>query len=125
MVLNSVRQSVSEQSEKYIFDQGVKTTYHIGHAYDNSSYSSFLSGKLALVMIGNNRYIDIQQIINYYRLTKDYIIDNQMVDSMVSSVDFSQTNLHTIDSNIQNAFEIYPLQTSIKSLMVNLLYHLI
>ena len=116
LVLNSVRQSVSEQSEKYIFDQGVKTTYHIGHAYDNSSYSSFLSGKLALVMIGNNRYIDIQQIINYYRLTKDYIIDNQMVDSMVSSVDFSQTNLHTIDSNIQNAFEIYPLQTSIKSL---------
>lgn len=51
------------------------------------------------------------------RLTKDYIVDNQLVDEDVQTVDFSQTNLFTTNQDILNSFEIYPLQNSVISLI--------
>lgn len=50
---------------------------------------------------------------NYYRTTKDYMIDNEYVDAGVKTVDFSQTSLFTIDPTIQNQFNIFPLQNDV------------
>lgn len=89
---------------------------NIGHKYDGkNSYEDF-SGKITGLLIGRRTYF-LNDIVNkFYRLTKDYLIDNQLVDNDAKTVDFSQTNLFSINQEIHNLFEIYPLQNDIVSL---------
>lgn len=66
--------------------------------------------------------LKLEEVKKYYLLSKDYIIDSQLsnglnlLGSTGNLVDFSQTDLHTIDSSIQNQFEIYPLHNNLLSL---------
>lgn len=89
---------------------------NIGHKYDGkNSYEDF-SGKITGLLIGRRTYF-LNDIVNkFYRLTKDYLIDNQLVDNDAKTVDFSQTNLFSINQEIHNLFEIYPLQNNVVSL---------
>ena len=89
---------------------------NIGHKYDGkNSYENF-SGKITGLLIGRRTYF-LNDIVNkFYRLTKDYLIDNQLVDNDAKTVDFSQTNLFSINQEIHNLFEIYPLQNDVVSL---------
>ena len=89
---------------------------NIGHKYDGkNSYEDF-SGKITGLLIGRRTYF-LNDIVNkFYRLTKDYLIDNQLVDNDAKIVDFSQTNLFSINQEIHNLFEIYPLQNNVVSL---------
>ena len=89
---------------------------NIGHKYDGkNSYEDF-SGKITGLLIGIRTYF-LNDIVNkFYRLTKDYLIDNQLVDNDAKTVDFSQTNLFSINQEIHNLFEIYPLQNNVVSL---------
>lgn len=89
---------------------------NIGHKYDGkNSYEDF-SGKITCLLIGRRTYF-LNDIVNkFYRLTKDYLIDNQLVDNDAKTVDFSQTNLFSINQEIHNLFEIYPLQNNVVSL---------
>lgn len=89
---------------------------NIGHKYDGkNSYEDF-SGKITGLLIGRRTYF-LNDIVNkFYRLTKDYLIDNQLVDNDAKTVDFSQTNLFSINQEIHNLFEIYPLQNDVVSL---------
>lgn len=52
----------------------------------------------------------------FYRVTKDYIIDNQLKDDDTVSVDFSLSQIYTTDQEILSSFEIYPLQNHVKSI---------
>ena len=54
--------------------------------------------------------------MTYYKLTKDYFSDTLMKNDNRGTVNISQTKLYTIDSNIQNNYEIFPLQNDLKSL---------
>lgn len=89
---------------------------NIGHKYDGkNSYEDF-SGKITGLLIGRRTYF-LNDIVNkFYRLTKDYLIDNQLVDNDAKTVDFSQKNLFSINQEIHNLFEIYPLQNNVVSL---------
>ena len=89
---------------------------NIGHKYDGkNSYEDF-SGKITGLLIGIRTYF-LNDIVNkFYRLTKDYLIDNQLVDNDAKTVYFSQTNLFSINQEIHNLFEIYPLQNNVVSL---------
>lgn len=89
---------------------------NIGHKYDGkNSYEDF-SGKITGLLIGRRTYL-LNDIVNkFYRLTKDYLIDNQLVDNDAKTVDFSQTNLFSINQEIHNLFEVYPLQNNVVSL---------
>ena len=93
--------------------------YNIGHKYDGTSSSNYFSGKIASLLISKRKYLLLEDLQRYYRLSKDYIINNQLIDSDCSTVDFSQTNLYTINENIQNLFDIYPLHNSVTSLKGN------
>lgn len=97
-------------------DTNPKPVMNIGHKYDGkNSYEDF-SGKITGLLIGRRTYF-LNDIVNkFYRLTKDYLIDNQLVDNDAKTVDFSQTNLFSINQEIHNLFEIYPLQNNVVSL---------
>lgn len=97
-------------------DCGFDAPVNIGHKYDGKSMSYPFSGKIACVMLGKVRYLDDAIIYKFYRLTKDYIIDNEVIDEDVRAVDFSQTNLFSINQNLLNFFDIYPLQNNVQSL---------
>lgn len=114
--LNAERSTLNVTNDIYEFDQGTNITYHIGHFYNNVSYSNYLKGKIALLSFGRNSSITVNKVVNYYKMTKDYIVDNQLVDDSVKTVDFSQSTIHTINQDILSSFEIYPLQSSVKSL---------
>lgn len=114
--LNGNIQTMEMTGRNYGLEMDKNPAYHIGHMYYNGESSGF-SGKIALLMISNNddSDISISTLMNYYKLTKDYICDNQG-DTQWRCVNSSSSNLYTIDSNIQNNYEIFPLQNDLKSL---------
>ncbi len=75
-----------------------------------------LKGILDEACFDKNIILFMDEIQDYYRLTKDYLIYNEFVADEIRTVDFSTTNLHTTNQNILNNFEIYPLQNSVTSL---------
>lgn len=89
---------------------------NIGHKFDGYTSSFDFTGKITGLLIGRRTYLFNDTIVKFYRLTKDYIIDNQLVDGAAKTVDFSQTNLFTINQNILSMFDIYPLQNNVLSL---------
>ena len=74
--------------------------------------------KVACLLLGH-RYVSVDGLYKFYRLTKDYIVENDLIDKKNSLVDFSETNLLSINQNILNKFEIYPLKNSLNSLNGN------
>ena len=49
-------------------------------------------------------------------MTKDYIIDNQIIDDNKNIVDYSLTTLKTINQDLLNRFTIFPLDNNLYSL---------
>lgn len=116
LFVNAHRHVYKKQDPRLYVDCGFKAPMNIGHKFDGANVGNDFSGKIACLIFGRGRYLDNSTIIKFYRLTKDYIIDNQLVDGTAKTVDFSQTNLFTINQNILNLFEIYPLQNNVVSL---------
>ena len=116
LFVNAHRQVYKKQDPRLYVDCGFKAPMNIGHKFDGATLSDDLDGKIACLIFGRGRYLDNSTIIKFYRLTKDYIIDNQLVDGTAKTVDFSQTNLFTINQNILNLFDVYPLQNNVVSL---------
>ena len=119
LVVNGHRQAYLKENPRLYVDCDPDPIMNIGHKFDGKSCSNDFSGKITGLFIGRRSYFANGTIRKFYRLTKDYIIDNQLVDSNVRTVDFSQTNLFTINQNILDMFEIYPLQNSVISLNGN------
>ena len=99
----------------YGLEMDKNPAYHIGHMYYNGELSPF-DGKIALLMIGNNNTnLNANEMMNFYKLTHDYICDNQN-DFDYRAVKSSGTSLYTLDSTILNQYEIFPLKNDLKSL---------
>lgn len=73
--------------------------------------------RLASLFIAHNENINIGDIYKFYRYTKDYLIDNQLIEDDIKTVNFSSTNLYQINTNIfQENYRVYPLNNSLNSL---------
>ena len=116
LTVNAHTQTFKAVDPRIYVEIGTYPIYNIGHKYDGLNVTNVFSGKISCLLISARKYLTLNQIYKYYRLSKDYIIDNQLVDLEVEAVDFGQTNLYTINQTIQNLFEIYPLQNSVLSL---------
>lgn len=116
LVVNGHRQIFKKQDPRIYVDIDPDPVYNIGHKFDGFSCSSDFNGKITGLMIGRRTYFLDETVSKFYRLTNDYIIDNQLVDNDVKTVDFSQTNLFTLNQSLLDLFEIYPLQNNVTSL---------
>lgn len=66
--------------------------------------------------IANKRMLKQNEIYNYFRISKDYITDNQVIEDDINTVDFSETSLLNVSANYQNQFDIFPLHNDVLSL---------
>ena len=113
--LNGNIQTMEMTGRNYGLEMDKNPAYHIGHMYYNGELSPF-DGKIALLMIGsNNTNLNANEMMNFYKLTHDYICDNQN-DFDYRAVKSSGTSLYTLDSTILNQYEIFPLKNDLKSL---------
>ena len=113
--LNGNIQTMEMTGRNYGLEMDKNPAYHIGHMYYNGELSPF-DGKIALLMIGNNNTnLNANEMMNFYKLTHDYICDNQN-DFDYRAVKSSGTSLYTLDSTILNQYEIFPLKNDLKSL---------
>lgn len=116
-MLNGNIQTMEMTERNYGLEMDKNPAYHIGHMYYNGELSPF-DGKIALLMIGNNNTnLNANEMMNFYKLTHDYICDNQN-DFDYRAVKSSGTSLYTLDSTILNQYEIFPLKNDLKSLRV-------
>ncbi len=111
--LNGSAKSFSQQNPRIDVDLGDNPLYCIGNCHNDTSA---MSGYITALLVSPRRYWTNYQVLQYYRASKDYIIDNQFVDNYVKTVDFSQTTLYTVDKNIQDSWDICPLHSSVTSL---------
>ena len=112
--LNGNIQTMEMTGRNYGLEMDKNPAYHIGHMYYNGELSPF-DGKIALLMIGNNNTnLNANEMMNFYKLTHDYICDNQN-DFDYRAVK-SSGSLYTLDSTILNQYEIFPLKNDLKSL---------
>ena len=113
--LNGNIQTMEMTGRNYGLEMDKNPAYHIGHMYYNGELSPF-DGIIALLMIGNNNTnLNANEMMNFYKLTHDYICDNQN-DFDYRAVKSSGTSLYTLDSTILNQYEIFPLKNDLKSL---------
>ena len=113
--LNGNIQTMEMTGRNYGLEMDKNPAYHIGHMYYNGELSPF-DGKIALLMIGNNNTnLNANEMMNFYKLTHDYICDNQNGFDY-RAVKSSGTSLYTLDSTILNQYEIFPLKNDLKSL---------
>ena len=113
--LNGNIQTMEMTGRNYGLEMDKNPAYHIGHMYYNGELSPF-DGKIALLMIGNNNTnLNANEMMNFYKLTHDYICDNQNYFDY-RAVKSSGTSLYTLDSTILNQYEIFPLKNDLKSL---------
>lgn len=92
------------------------TKYNIGAKYNGSTYSDFFEGKIASLYIGPNKYLGINNIMEYYKVTKDYLIDNQLVDADVNGVDFGVGRYTNFTKEDMENYKIFPFHNTVESL---------
>ncbi len=76
----------------------------------------YLNGYVAALMATPRKYAEQDEINNYYSCSKDFIADNQLIDKEAQTVDFGQSSVYTVNKNILDKFEIYPLRNNLLSL---------
>ena len=76
----------------------------------------YLNGYVAALMATPRKYAEQDEINNYYSCSKDFIADNQLIDKNAETVDFGQSSVYTVNKNILDKFEIYPLRNNLLSL---------
>ncbi len=112
--------TVNSKTQVYNFSDTDIVNINLGASemaigFDSINNSKLFASKVTAVYFSRDHLI-LEDVKKYYRLSKDYLIENELVYSGIESVDFGATSLYTMDASIQNQFEIYPLQNSVQSL---------
>lgn len=107
LTLNAHMQIFKKVNPRLYVDCGPKPVINVGHKYDGSQASNDFSGRIACLMISKRKYVSLTDVFKYYRFTKDYIVDNQLVDVDAQTVDFRWHTIglsfnHPSTSNSQN-----------------------
>ena len=77
----------------------------------------FSDCKITLVALGNRKHLDDKTITDFYRKTKDYLIDNILLDDAdFLAADCSMTNIVKDNSGGTNSFKVFPLENNVFSL---------
>ena len=98
---------------------GTKPNYYIGSIngnIDEESNSYSFNGKIACLLVGKNGYVPGSELKEYYKVTKDYLIDNEFVDQEVKAVDFSIGRFYNLNNQNTNNLDILPLNNSVVSI---------
>ena len=89
---------------------GANPIYNLGHKKKDNIESNYFTGKISSVLITNRSYLRYDDILKYYRMSSDYVIENENN----RAVNYSGVNNIT-NNDILKMFEIYPLMNSITS----------
>ena len=115
--INGHIDTYKKESPRIWYDFGKYPLYNIGHDFDGTNATKHINGLITCLTIAPRNHVDYKYLQRHHRIIKDYLIDNTLIsDDGVTTVDFSDVNLYTTDSTIQNRFEIYPLHNSVKSI---------
>ncbi len=116
--LNGCTEKFVCKNPRIYYELGLNPVYNIGHNYDGTTATDHFEGSITCLTISPRDYVSDYYMNKHYRTMKDYVIENALISDgdSIATVDFSDTNLYTTDSSIQNKFEIYPLHNSVESL---------
>ena len=93
------------------FDFGINPQFFIGSSPSNT-YN--FRGEIACMMISIGKSMPQKEIFDFYRISKDYIIEKSNDDN--KCVDFSETVVYTTNNVITTDYDIFPLHNSYVSL---------
>ena len=89
---------------------GLNPIYNLGHKKKDNIEGNYFNGKISSVLITNRSYLRYDDMLKYYKMSSDYVIENENN----RAVNYSGVNNIT-NNEILNMFEIYPLMNSITS----------
>lgn len=93
--------------------------YSIGHRIQDSSNAAPLLGYITGLMIGKRKALSYKEVEEYYKNTKDYLIDSILMVDNMKLFDFGSSILYTDNQTILNNYKIFPLNNNFKSLLNN------
>lgn len=104
--------TMSEQ--KYKLNIGPTPIYAIGNkAIKSDNVVPFIGYISALIICGKNDFFTIEDIQNYYFMTKENVINKPNYNN---NVNISQTNIFSLSKNMLDNYDIFPLQNNVISL---------
>ena len=114
--INGCSKNYVKQNPRIYCEMAQYPVYNIGHKFDGSRVSEALTGKVTALLITPRDYLEAYYLNKYYQISKDYIIDNQLIDDEILMVNFSQANLLLANDALLANKDIYPLQNNVTSL---------
>lgn len=111
-ICNQINYTWSLQDQRLEMNFGYEYVYNVT---DNQIVSPFNNTKLTLIAIGKRQSIDDSLIDDYYRKTKDYIVDNTM-NGEYNTADCSITRLIKAGNSNFGTFKVFPLENNLFSL---------
>lgn len=113
LMLNGKVYSYRKKNPRIYVGLDYPAIYEIGHDLNSNHIpEDKFYGKITALVMGYGKYLQTDETLKIYKTTKDYIIDNQLVDTSVGTVDFSNSNLY----RVSESFDVFPLNNSVISL---------
>ena len=113
--LNGYSEYCDLTSKELEMDFGFKVDY--SNSENPSIEDPFTNCKLALIAIGKRRPLPDSEIYKYYRKTRDYFIDNEVLeDAGFYAADCSITNIIKTPDKDFGIFKVFPLDNNVFSL---------
>ena len=104
LYLNAQLLKYQKKNPRLYVSTGVNPDYCIGWSESSSSY---FSGDITAIIVAKHQYLKSSDVLKIYRTTKDYLVDNEIVD--VNGVDFSESSI----LETTKLDDLVPLQNSI------------
>ena len=109
-MLNNNYDIYRKKNPRLKVDIGSNPIYNLGYKKKDNIEGNYFNGKISSVLITNRSYLRYDDILKYYKMSSDYVIENENN----RAVNYSGVNSIT-NNEILNMFEIYPLMNSITS----------
>ncbi|MDD4157262.1 MAG: hypothetical protein PHY08_11885 [Candidatus Cloacimonetes bacterium] len=119
LVLNDEYKKIVKEDPRYYVIPSNPCDINIGYCRSGASELCKFIGHVTGLMVSNGFDMNPNEIFNYYRIGKEYILESTYTDDNVKTVDSSGTNLYNIDddgTNILSNYDIIPLHNSLISL---------
>ena len=107
LYLNAQLLKYQKKNPRLYVSTGVNPDYCIGWSESSSFY---FSGDITAIIVAKHQYLKSSDVLKIYRTTKDYLVDNEIVD--VNGVDFSESSI----LETTKLDDLVPLQNSVTSL---------
>ena len=113
MMLNDDFKIYEKEKPNFSINLSNKVFYNIGCVFDEyGGYFNF-DGMISCLNVSKRLIYSIDDMAKYYYLTKMYIFDHRLSNNNINSLSINQIKVF---SNIDNTFEVFPLQNNVNSL---------